>query len=228
MTGGDGDRERGDAMTLRITIARKVFPAQAGAPERAVFANLDLAVPGGEVCAIVGPSGTGKTTLLQIAAGLDRAFEGSVEGRPEALGYQFQTPRLLPWKTARENLELVLPGRPQDAVTWLDRVGLADAAEVYPQRLSLGMARRVALARALAVRPKLLLLDEPFAALDEGMGEAMQRLVAGELAAFRPTTLLVTHQWAEAAALADRVVTLEGTPARIAGDRRTPRGKAAE
>ncbi len=213
---------------MRIAIERKVFPAQDEAPARIVFEDLHLEIREGEVCALVGPSGIGKTTLLQIAAGLDPDFTGAVTGRPEPVGYLFQAPRLLPWRTARENLELVLPERPREAAVWLDRVGLSEAAEVYPQRLSLGMARRVSLARALAVRPSLLLLDEPFAALDEATADAMQRLVAGELARSRPTTLLVTHQWSEAVALADRVVALAGSPARIASDRLVPRARAAE
>jgi NitT/TauT family transport system ATP-binding protein len=112
-------------------------------------------------------------------------------------------------------------------LAWLDRVGLAEAAEVYPQRLSLGMARRVSLARALAIEPQLLLLDEPFAALDEATAGAMQRILAGELARLQPTTLLVTHHRSEAAALADRVITLEGSPARIADDHPLVRSRAA-
>jgi NitT/TauT family transport system ATP-binding protein len=217
------------AMTgVGITVGRKVFPAQGGAPARLLFENLDLALAPGEVCAVVGPSGVGKTTLLQITAGLDRAYDGTVTGRPARIGYHFQSPRLLPWRTARENLGLVLPGRPDDALAWLDRVGLAEAAEVYPQRLSLGMARRVSLARALAIEPQLLLLDEPFAALDEATAGAMQRIVAGELARLRPTTLLVTHHRSEAAALAHRLVTLEGSPARIVDDHPLVRSRAAE
>jgi NitT/TauT family transport system ATP-binding protein len=215
-------------MTLRIAIDRKIFPAQDEAPARLVFENLRLEIAQGEVCALVGPSGIGKTTLLQIAAGLDRDFEGTVTGRAEPVGYLFQAPRLLPWRTARQNLELVLPERPGDAAAWLDRIGLSDAAEVYPQRLSLGMARRVSLARALAVEPGLLLLDEPFAALDEATADAMRRLLAAELKRLRPTALLVTHQWSEAVALADRIVTFEGSPARIAADRLVPRARAAE
>jgi NitT/TauT family transport system ATP-binding protein len=138
-------------MTLRIAIARKVFPASSGVPARMLYENLLLELADGEVCAIVGASGIGKSSLLQIVAGLDRDFLGSVEGVPEPLGYLFQSPRLLPWRTARQNLELVTPERPEKAGEWLTQVGLAGSEDVYPQRLSLGMARRVALARALAV-----------------------------------------------------------------------------
>lgn len=215
-------------MTMRIVIERKVFPAQADAPERVLFDRLSLDLADGEVCAIVGPSGAGKTSLLQIIAGLDQDFSGSVTGRPQKVGYLFQAPRLLPWKTARQNLELVLHGRPERALDWLVQVGLRGSEDVYPQRLSLGMARRVALARALAVEPGLLLLDEPFSALDEVTSKEMQDLVALHLGRLRPTTLLVTHHWHEAAALADRIVTLEGAPARIVDDRPVAKPRAAE
>jgi ABC-type nitrate/sulfonate/bicarbonate transport system ATPase subunit len=215
-------------MTLRIEIERKVFFARDHAPARLLFENLSLTLSDGEVCAIVGPSGVGKTSLLQIAAGLDRDFTGFVSGRQDPVGYLFQAPRLLPWRTARRNLELVLGDAKAQAGSWLARVGLEGEGEVYPQRLSLGMARRVALARALAVSPKLLLLDEPSSALDEGTAEAMQRLVASRIAELRPTTLVVTHDWREAAALADRIVTLEGVPARIVSDRPVSRARAAE
>jgi NitT/TauT family transport system ATP-binding protein len=215
-------------MTLRIAIERKVFPASFGAPSRVLCENLFLELAEGEVCAIVGPSGIGKSSLLQIVAGLDRDFTGSVAGVPEPLGYLFQSPRLLPWRTARQNLELVVPEHPEKAGEWLARVGLAGSEDVYPQRLSLGMARRVALARALAVEPKLLLLDEPFASLDEETSRNMQDLVAAYVKRLRPTTLLVTHHWNEAASLAHRVITLDGSPVRIVDDRPIRPARAAE
>jgi ABC-type nitrate/sulfonate/bicarbonate transport system ATPase subunit len=145
-------------MTIRISIERKAHPSQGRAAARVLFENLSFELADGEVCAIVGLSGIGKSSLLQIVAGLDREFDGVITGRPQPVGYLFQSPRLLPWRTARQNLELVLPEQPGKAGEWLAQVGLAGAEDVYPQRLSLGMARRVALARALAVRPKLLLL----------------------------------------------------------------------
>ena len=215
-------------MTMRIAIGRKVYPAQADAPARVLFEGLSLELDDGEVCAIVGPSGIGKSSLLQMIAGLDCDFVGSIEGRPEPIGYLFQSPRLLPWRTARQNLELVVPGHPERAGEWLAKVGLAGSEDVYPQRLSLGMARRVALARALAVGPKLLLLDEPFSALDETTARDMQNLVALHLRQLRPTTLLVTHHRHEAAALASRIVTLDGSPARIVDDQPIRSARAAE
>jgi NitT/TauT family transport system ATP-binding protein len=216
------------AMTMRILIHEKIFPERAQAPARVVFERFALDLAEGETCAIVGPSGIGKTSLLHIVAGLDNDFIGSVEGRPRGIGYLFQAPRLLPWRTAGQNLELVIPDHPEKARDWLAQVGLAGSENVYPQRLSLGMARRVSLARALAVEPELLLLDEPFSALDEGIAKSMQDLVAAQLKRLRPTTLLVTHHWHEAAALAHRVITLDGSPARIVDDRPIRSAWAAE
>ncbi|MGO4570701.1 ABC transporter ATP-binding protein [Microvirga sp. 2TAF3] len=215
-------------MTIRIRIQQKIFPAWADAPARAVFDHFSLDLAEGEVCALVGPSGIGKSSLLHIVAGLDRDFTGSVGGRPETIGYLFQSPRLLPWRTARENLELVIPDHPEKADAWLTQVGLAGTEGVYPQRLSLGMARRVSLARALAVEPQLLLLDEPFSALDEETARDMQNLVAMQLKMLRATTILVTHHWHEAAALAHRVIRLDGSPARIVDDRPIRPARAAE
>jgi ABC-type nitrate/sulfonate/bicarbonate transport system ATPase subunit len=215
-------------MTMQITIKQKVYPAQGGAPARVLFENLSFDLADGEVCAIVGPSGIGKSSLLQIVAGLDTDFDGSITGLRQPVGYLFQTPRLLPWRTARRNLELVIPDRPGRAVEWLAQVGLAGSEDVYPQRLSLGMARRVALARALTIEPKLLLLDEPFASLDEETSREMQDLVAIHVRKLCPTTLLVTHHWHEAAALAQRVITLGGSPTRIVDDRLIQTSRAAE
>ncbi|GEO14847.1 ABC transporter ATP-binding protein [Microvirga aerophila] len=215
-------------MTIRIHIDRKIYPAQACAPARVLFENLSVELEDGEVCAIVGPSGVGKSSLLQMVAGLDRDFAGSIEGGAQPLGYLFQSPRLLPWRTVRQNLELVMPEHPGRAKDWIAQVGLAGSEDVYPQRLSIGMARRVALARALAVEPKLLLLDEPFASLDEETSKGMHDLVAVHLKKLRPTTLLVTHHWHEAAALARRVITLDGSPARIVDDQPVRQARAAE
>jgi len=216
------------AVKLKIDIVEKTFPAREDAPERRIFDHFHLALEAGEICALTGPSGIGKSSLLQIVAGLDREFEGTVEGAPLPIGYLFQNPRLLPWRTARQNLELVLPDRPHDAMRWLARVGLEEAANVYPSRLSVGMARRVALARALAVRPRLLLLDEPFSALDAETAGRMQDLLREEMTRLGATVLLVTHSWQEAAALSHRIITLEGSPARIVRDQPFMEARAAE
>jgi NitT/TauT family transport system ATP-binding protein len=206
-------------MTLRIRIERKALPAGESAPGRRLFEDVRLDLAAGEICAVTGPSGIGKSSLLQIAAGVDGDFEGSVERPLGPIGYLFQNPRLLPWRTVRENLELAVPNQPHRVREWLDRVELGGAGEIYPQRLSVGMARRVALARALVVRPSLLLLDEPFAALDPALAQRMVRLLSDELRHVRPTTLLVTHSLDEARALADRIIVLAGSPAMIVEDR---------
>jgi NitT/TauT family transport system ATP-binding protein len=200
---------------MRLEIRCK----RAGRDRAPILADIALELAPGEVCAVMGPSGIGKTTLLAIAAGLDTDFEGQVTDRPEPVGLAFQDARLLPWRTARENLALALPGREGQALAWLDRVGLAGQGGLYPRALSVGMAQRVGLARALAVDPALLLLDEPFAALDQATADAMRLLLLRSLAGLRPTALLVTHDPDDVLALAHRTIVLAGSPARIVSDR---------
>ncbi len=203
---------------MRVLIRQKLLAAAGTTPARALFEDLELSVPAGETCALVGRSGVGKSTLLEILAGLDRSFEGEITGRPEPIGFAFQAPRLLPWLDARRNLRAV-PGLPDAAVErWLAAVGLSDAATMFANRLSAGMAQRLSFARALAVRPKLLLLDEPFSALDEGTAGLMRDLFVEVVRTERPTTLLVTHDMDEVLHLADRVVVLGGRPASILRD----------
>jgi ABC-type nitrate/sulfonate/bicarbonate transport system ATPase subunit len=136
--------------------------------------ELSLAVDAGEFAVVLGPSGCGKTTLLRLVAGLDRDYDGDIRLADSRIGVVFQEPRLLPWMTAGDNVRFVL-GRPrreadESAPEWLARVGLGAFVSAYPHQLSTGMQQRVALARAFAVRPRLLLLDEPFSALDEVTG----------------------------------------------------------
>ena len=205
---------------LEIRIARKAYPAAGRRGPVQVFKDIALSVSAGAFVAITGPSGCGKTTLLNIVAGLDRDFEGSVvfaASRPH-LAYVFQTPRLLPWRTVSENVALALPpGDPRLAsvAELLVRVGLGDAAAAYPERLSLGMRRRAALARAFILDPDVLLMDEPFVSLDEAAAQdlraLLRRLCAGRLV----TVLFVTHNTMEAVALATRVVRLSAAPASI-------------
>jgi NitT/TauT family transport system ATP-binding protein len=174
-------------------------------------------VAGGEVVALVGPSGCGKTTLLRIIVGLDRDFDGSVKlpahGR---LGMVFQEPRLLPWRTVEQNVRLAAPRASEAALTaLLTTLGLAEHRRHYPGELSLGLARRVALARAFAIEPDLLVLDEPFVSLDAALAERLRAELI-ELVSRRPTTtLLVTHSIEEALGLADRVFLLSASPARV-------------
>jgi NitT/TauT family transport system ATP-binding protein len=180
--------------------------------------DVSLSIDEGEFFALLGPSGCGKTTLLRIIAGLDDRFVGEVRVPENArIGVVFQEPRLLPWRTVRQNIELVAGD--DDSRSDLDRlaaaVGIADMLPRYPRELSLGLARRVALARAFAPRPDLLLLDEPFVSLDERTADRLRHLLL-EVWSTRPTTaILVTHNPREAILLADQLVLLAPRPTRV-------------
>jgi NitT/TauT family transport system ATP-binding protein len=205
-----------DVGRLDVDIKQKSFRAASG-ENLHVLGGLSLRLGGGEVGALVGPSGCGKTTLLRIIAGLDRDYDGSVR-LPDhgTLGMVFQEPRLLPWRTLEQNVRLAAP-RAKDAVldVLFRTLGLDGHRHHYPGELSLGLARRVALARAFAVEPDLLLLDEPFVSLDDALAARLRDELA-ELVSNRPvTTLLVTHNVEEAIGLADRLFLLSSSPARV-------------
>ncbi len=194
---------------LRVRIARKAVPGATG--PRTIIEDLGFELERGEIVALVGPSGCGKTTLLRIIGGLDPVFEGAIEwpgGAAPRIGTVFQEPRLLPWRTVRQNIELVRPPDASVVASLLAELGLAPYAGLYPPALSLGMARRVALARAFAVEPELLLLDEPFVSLDPGMAEAGRQVLVQAWATRGCAALMVTHDLAEAASLADRILLL--------------------
>ena len=173
-----------------------------------VLDRLDLDLRPGEFVALLGRSGSGKTTLLRTLAGLDPAPADAVVEVPRPVAVAFQQPLLLPWKTVRDNITLGLPPTTQ-ADAALEEVGLLHRADAWPATLSGGEAQRAALARALLRAPGLLLLDEPFAALDALTRLRMHALVLDLWARHRPTTLLVTHDVDEAVALADRVLVLD-------------------
>jgi ABC-type nitrate/sulfonate/bicarbonate transport system ATPase subunit len=204
---------------LNLELRDKHFPAVGGAPSKPVIGAVRLSVEPGERLAIIGPSGCGKTTLLNIIAGLDKSFAGSVRlAEGTRLAYVFQEPRLLPWLTVEDNLKLVLADDPYgDAkvAEWLGEMGLGDVRAVFPARLSLGMARRVALARAFIIQPTLLLMDEPFVSLDEPTAERLRRLLLEILRAHPATVLFVTHNLREAITLADRIALLAPAPTRV-------------
>ena len=203
--------------------------------------GLDLSVAAGESISVVGPSGCGKSTLLRLLAGLAVPTSGQVEvgGRPAdsggvdgiRRGFVFQSPVLLPWRTVEENLLLPmeLEGVPRAAARaaareWLAKVGLPEFARSWPAELSGGMRMRVSIARALASRPSILLLDEPFAALDDISRSRLQEELLDLRAREGFSTVLVTHNVSEAVFLSDRVVVMSPRPGRVLGEVEVPFG----
>jgi NitT/TauT family transport system ATP-binding protein len=187
--------------------------------------SLDLDVPAGQFLAIIGPSGCGKSTLLRVISGLDRADAGSMTLSDPSIAYVFQDAHLLPWRTVLANvaLPLELRGVPKSqrldsARSAIRHVGLSDAIDRYPAQLSGGMRMRVSLARALVTNPKLLLLDEPFAALDEITRQQLDDQLRQLWRDRGMTVIFVTHSIGEAAFLADRAIVLSRRPARIVLD----------
>ena len=173
-----------------------------------VLASVSLTLAPEQRIALMGPSGVGKTTLLRIALGLLTPDAGTVENRFRKTAAVFQEPRLLPWRTAAENVNLVLgdgPGTMEAARSCLEGLGLGSAADKYPRELSGGMQQRVAIARAMAVGADLLVLDEPFKAMDE----ALRQQVMAQVARTDAAILLVTHDEAEAAALGCKILKLQ-------------------
>ena len=209
----------GSAATVAFRGIGRAFPNSGGV--RPVLRDIELEVAAGEIVAILGPSGCGKSTLLRIAGGLDSPSTGDVTiGDEPVAPYDvrcavgFQEPRLLPWRTIAKNVALGLPrGTPREAgrshvARLLQLVGLAEFADHRPHEVSGGMAQRASLARALARNPEVLLLDEPFGALDALTRLKMQDLLLDVHAAEPTTVLLVTHDVDEALQLADRIVLL--------------------
>jgi sulfonate transport system ATP-binding protein len=196
-------------------------------PHVVALHDINLTVQPGEIVTLVGTSGCGKSTLLRIVAGLDKPTSGRVQIDDEtitaphpAVGVIFQEPRLMPWLTVRENIQFGISALPRseqqqrtDAV--LERVELTRFADSWPRQLSGGMAQRVAITRALVAQPALLLLDEPFSALDPFTKMRLQDHLLKIWEYDRPTLLLVTHDIEEALVLSDRVVVLRGHPGRI-------------
>jgi len=206
---------------IEIRIDSKRYPSQS----QQVIQNFALSLANGEFVCLLGRSGCGKTTLLNCLAGLDNTYQGRVSharqpNRPN-IGYVFQNPRLLPWRTVRENIELVVAEPIQAAGTidnLLDTMQLLPIQHSYPERLSLGMSRRVAIIRAFAVNPDLLLMDEPFVSLDAPTARQVRELLL-QLWQQRPhTVLFVTHDLREAIALADRLVFLSAAPMRVVSE----------
>jgi len=211
---------------LRISGVTKRYEDDAGV-RHAALDRIDLAITEHEAVALVGTSGCGKTTLLRIVSGLECATDGQltlggdgVTGPRRDVGVVFQEPRLMPWLTVRENVRLALldlPRTAQDALIGdlLQDVGLADFGDALPRQLSGGMAQRVALARGLARKPSVLLLDEPFSALDNFTRVKLQDRLGALWEKARFTLLLVTHDIDEAVTLSDRIIVMRGRPGRI-------------
>jgi sulfonate transport system ATP-binding protein len=192
-------------MTAAVTVSR----LKRSYGQRTVIRSLDLRIERGEFVVLLGESGCGKTTLLRALAGLDPIDGGRIDG-PARPAVVFQEHRLLPWETLWRNVTLGLPNNDARRVAEaaLAEVGLADRLDDWPRNLSGGQAQRVALARALVQQPHLLLLDEPFAALDALTRIRMQSLVRALVARHQPGVLLVTHDVDEAITLGDRVLVM--------------------
>jgi ABC-type nitrate/sulfonate/bicarbonate transport system ATPase subunit len=205
---------------LEVRIDRKSYRSESGV-ERTVLADIRFSVAPGEIVGLLGPSGAGKSTLLRILLGLDTAYEGYVRHDFRRVGVVFQEPRLLPWMTVEENIRLVVTGdmKQPDVGFLLETVQLGHAAALRPRQLSLGMARRVALARALAISPELLVLDEPFASLDARLGAALAESVARWARTTGAAVIVATHDLAQAMQRVSRLLILSGVPARLCADR---------
>jgi NitT/TauT family transport system ATP-binding protein len=224
------DRRPEDGVHAQLTGVTRVFPAVAGHPSVHALGPVDLDLRGGEFFAVVGPSGCGKTTLLEVLAGLQRATAGTVTFErqpvadvvPDGIGVVFQEDASFPWLTVWDNAAFGLrrQGVPESEVVRrvddaLAFMGLKDFARAYPSQLSGGMRQRVCIARTLVLQPRLILLDEPFGALD-----AQTRLLMGEelLRLWRrtgATVLLITHALDEAAMLSDRIGVMSARPGRF-------------
>jgi ABC-type nitrate/sulfonate/bicarbonate transport system ATPase subunit len=212
---------------LEIDIRKKSFPQNPPLGERLVLDDIRITIRAGEFLALVGPSGCGKSTLLHIVAGLDKHYEGritwldEVSGSPARLGYVFQNPRLLPWLNLRDNIALVLDdpdAKREEIDSLLEATGLMPFSQYHPSQLSVGMQRRAALARAFVIEPSLLIMDEPFVSLDGPSALQLRELLLQILAIRRTTVIFVTHDLHEATMLADRLLFLSTSPARIIGE----------
>ncbi len=242
---GDPGAASAGAAQIEITGLTKRFVTRKGVPFTAV-SDVTFTVEPGQFCAIVGPTGCGKSTTLGQVSGLERPSAGSVRvggrevnGVTRGVGFMFQADALFPWKTVLANVMVgpTLHGMARkDAVelarNWLRRVGLAGFEDRYPHQLSGGMRKRVAMAAALINEPQILLMDEPFGALDVQTKAIMQTELLGLWEQLRPSVLFITHDLDEAVALADRVLIMTTSPGSIKQsfdiDLPRPRGEVQE
>ena len=203
-------------MQLEVDITGKHFENAAGERQE-VLGRISFSLRAGEVGVFVGPSGCGKSTMLKILAGVDHDYQGRVaRPHPARLGMVFQEPRLLPWRSVEDNIRLVVPDIDEAKLSELFAVlELSAHRSHFPGELSLGLARRVALARAFAVQPDFLILDEPLASLDDALAARLREEIAILVGGRSMITLLVTHNLDDAIRLGDRLFLLSARPARI-------------
>ena len=204
---------------INIEIKNKSFPLKIKNTKRQnlIFKNIVLKIKKGEFISIFGPSGCGKTTLLNMISGLDKNFEGSIDAEKN-VSYMFQSPRLFPWLTAIDNIKFpIRKNSNSDKIAngLIKKVGLEKFKNQYPDKLSGGMQRRIALARAFASNPSVLLLDEPFISLDKKIANLLRKLLINLWKKNKPTVIFVSHDLDEAIELADRIFFLSGLPSKI-------------
>ena len=209
---------------INIEIKKKIFPlkTQNKQSQNLIFKNLNFTIKKGQFVSFFGPSGCGKTTLLNIISGLDKDFDGSVQTYNDAtnsnISYMFQAPRLFPWLTAIENIKYPINKRKnceKIAFELIKKIGLEKYKNQYPNKLSGGMQRRVALARAFAPNPNILLLDEPFISIDKKVSNLLRKLLVTLWKKYKPIIVFVTHDLDEAIELADRICFLSNLPSKI-------------
>ncbi len=218
-----------EVTSLKLTNVTKVFPRKGRTQEWRAVENATFSTRPGEFVCILGPSGCGKSTLLNILSGLDEQFEGEATifgksvseqfGSEVRVAYVFQEPRLMPWRTVRQNIEFALQTAGFVQTEWAGRIDrvlslveLSKFADFYPLQLSGGMQQRAAIARAFAIDPEVLLMDEPFSALDELTARRLRQQLLMIWGEFRSTVLFVTHNAFEATFLADRILMMTRGP----------------
>ncbi len=191
---------------MQISIRHKSFQ------QKTILENIQFELETGKTTALFGPSGCGKTTLLRILAGLDRSFDGDITSTDNRLGFVFQEPRLLPWRTVYQNIALVAPDKTTTIQQLLEEVGLQEVASLEASKLSLGMARRASLARALILEPEVLILDEPFVSLDKERANQLRLMLLDIIERHELKVLLVTHDPNEAVQLAQQILVMGSDP----------------